>query len=117
MSTASKTKNKAFDFTSASFEDIINQDEKDLNKKISNDQKRQGKMIQMTGKINELHMRIMKSETEFQKSMTDPTKDSVEIGIQIKCDREELAFAVELFGQLFPKNKNQIMLIGSGMKN
>lgn len=110
MSTATK-KAKSFNFANASFEDIINQDDKDLNKQISNDQKRQGKMIQLTGKINELNMRIMKSETEFQKSLTDPTKDSIEMGIQIKCDREELAFAIELFGQLFPKQKNQVLLL------
>ncbi len=112
MSTATKNKTKPFDFGKATFEDIINQDDKDLNKQISNDQKRQGKMIQMTGKISDLNMRIMKAEAEFNKSLTDPTKDTVEIGIQIKCDKEELAFAIELFGQLFPKQKNNVLMIG-----
>ncbi len=110
--TATSKKAKPFDFSKATFEDIISQDDKDLNKQISNDQKRQGKMIQMTGKISDLNMRIMKAEAEFSKSMTDPTKDSVELGIQIKCDREELAFAIELFGQLFPKQKNNVLMIG-----
>lgn len=114
MSTEKTKKAKPFSFAGASFDDIINQDEKELSKKMSNDKKRKGKMIQMTGKINDLHMRISAAETEFEKSLTDPTKDSVELGIQIKCDREELAFAIELFGQLFPKNKGQIALLGSG---
>jgi hypothetical protein len=106
-------KAKMFDFSNATFEDIISQDDKELKNQISKEQKMKGKMIQLTGKVNELNMRIMRSETEFNQSLVDPTKDSVEIGIQIKCDKEELAFAIQLFNQLFPKQKNNLLMINS----
>jgi len=110
MKTTTVKKKKPFTFEGASFEDIIHQDDKSLEKEMSNDKKRNGKLIQLTSKINELNLRIMNAETKFNRSLTDPTLDSVQIGMEIRCDREELNFAMELFAQLFPKAKNTLLL-------
>lgn len=100
------------DITEMSFDEIVTLDEKDLNKKISIEKKRTGKMIQLTSQINALNLRIMNGENKFKESLTRPDIDSIELMMQIRCDREELNAATELFGQLFPKNKNQLMLLG-----
>lgn len=48
-------------------------------------------------------MRIVKAESRFNISLTDPTIDSVDLRVEIKCLKDEKAIATELFNQLFPE--------------
>lgn len=88
-----------------SFDAAFNMDDKDKKRQISYKQKKEGKKVQLMAKINDLNLKIMKCETAFAESLTDPTQDSVELMIKLKCFKEEKELTRNLFNQLFPETK------------
>lgn len=112
MSTTKKTASKKAVATTAvakytsvedmSFEQIMNLDEKELNKQMSFDQKKNGKKSQLQAKVIDLTNRIGKCQTKFKLSLIDPTIDSVEIKVEIDCLEKEREIALSILQQLFP---------------
>lgn len=86
------------------FDTIYNLDEKELNKKVSYDQKKNGKRLQLAHKISGLDSDISKAENRYLMSLTDPTIDSVELKIEIRVLKEEKQVAFEIYNQLFPEH-------------
>ena len=91
-------------FANATFDDVFNMDDKEKSRQITYTQKKEGKRLQLVAKINDLQMRLVKAESRFNVSLTDPTIDSVELRVEIKCLKDEKAIATELFNQLFPES-------------
>ena len=91
-------------FKGASFDDVFNMDDKEKNRSISYNQKKEGKRLQLVSKINQLQMRAIQAESKFNLSLTDPTQDSVDILVEIDCFKKEQKLAVDLHNQLFPEN-------------
>lgn len=91
-------------FANATFDDVFNMDDKEKSRQITYTQKKEGKRLQLVAKINDLQMRLVKAESRFNVSLTDPTIDSVDLRVEIKCLKDEKAIATELFNQLFPES-------------
>jgi len=89
------------------FDTIYNLDEKELHKKVSYDQKKNGKRLQLANKISVLDAEISKTENRYLMSLTDPTVDSVELKIEIRVLKEEKQVAFEIYNQLFPEHAQQ----------
>lgn len=96
---------KPTDIKEMSFADIMQLDEKELNKQISYEQKMVGKKSQLMAKITDLNLKKMKIENRFKTSLTDPTLDSVDLKLELDCIDKEISIAVELLKQLFPDTK------------
>ncbi len=93
------------DVFQGSFDTIYQTDEKERAREISYQQKKEGKKVQLVAKLNDLNLRIMKAETRFNVSLTDPTIDTVQVAIEVKCLKEEHSIAKSIFNQLFPDTK------------
>lgn len=89
--------------STADFETLFNEDDKELDKKIAFQRNKQGKKVQLLAKINNIQMQISDSEIKYRKSLVSPTIDSVDIAINIRALQEELKIAEAVFTQLFPK--------------
>ncbi len=92
-------------FQNATFDDVFNMDDKEKSRQITYIQKKEGKRLQLVAKINDLQMRMVKAESRFNISLTDPTIDSVDVKIEIKCLKDEKIIATDLFNQLFPEHQ------------
>lgn len=88
--------------TSLNFDELFNQDDKEVDKKIKYHNNRKGKEVQLLARINQIQMRISKAQTDYRKSLVDPTKDSIELAIEIKALGEEQKIAEGVYRQLFP---------------
>jgi len=86
-----------------SFDVLFNEKEEDVDKKIKFEQNRKGKQVQLLAKINNLQMLLTKAQTNYRKSLIDPTMDSVDLAIEIKSLTEEEKIANQVYTQLFPK--------------
>lgn len=93
---------KVNDITSMSFDQIMQLDEKELNKQMSYEQKMIGKKSQLMAKITDLTLKKTKAQQRFKTSLVDPTLDSVELKLEIDCFDKEIQVATELMHQLFP---------------
>ena len=91
--------------TESSFDEIYNLDEKELTKKISYDQKKNGKRLQLGAKLSSIEDSITKAQNQYLMSLTDPTVDSVELKVEISVLNAEKAIAIEIYNQLFPEQK------------
>ncbi len=89
--------------TSGSFDEMYNRDEKEVDRENKHHMAKNGKKLQLFARINDLKMRITKGEVALAQSLTDPTKDSVELKIELKCMNEELLIAQGLYVELFPE--------------
>jgi hypothetical protein len=87
---------------SMSFDDIMNLDEKELNKQMSLDQKKLAKKSQLQAKIIDINAKKSKAQHRFNLSLIDPTIDSVEMKIEIDCLNDEAKIAYQILVQLFP---------------
>lgn len=88
--------------TSLSFDALFNEKEEDVDKKIKFEQNRKGKQVQLLAKINNIQMLLTKAQTNYRKSLVDPTMDSVELAIEMKALVEEEKIAMQVYTQLFP---------------
>lgn len=87
------------------FDQLFNQDDKEVDKQIKYHNNKKGKQVQLLAKINSLQMQISKAQTNYRKSLVDPTMDSVDIAISIKTLGEEQKIAESVLQQLFPDVK------------
>lgn len=97
------TKNDVNNMNNLSFDNIFNMDEKELNRKMTYDQKKIGKKSQLQAKIIDLTNKEAKCEQRFKLSLIDPTMDSVDIMIEMDCYKKEREIAVQILRQLFPE--------------
>lgn len=93
------------DSMSQNFDQLFNQDDKEIDKQIKYHNNKKGKQVQLLAKINSLQMQISKAQTNYRKSLVDPTMDSVDIAISIKTLGEEQKIAESVLKQLFPDTK------------
>lgn len=93
------------DSMTQTFDQLFNQDDKEIDKKIKYHNNKKGKQVQLLAKINSIQMRISKAQTNYRKSLVDPTMDSVDIAIEIKTLNEEQKIAESVLKQLFPDTK------------
>lgn len=89
--------------TSMSFDALFNEKEEDVDKKIKFEQNRKGKQVQLLAKINNIQMLLTKAQTNYRKSLVDPTMDSVDLAIEMRSLVEEEKIAMSVYTQLFPK--------------
>jgi hypothetical protein len=92
-------------FLNGSFDDVFNMDEKEKSKQVTFVQKKQGKKLQLMAKINDLSSRLIKAESRFNLSLTDPTIDSVDVAVEMDCLKKERLIAGEIFARLFLDHK------------
>lgn len=92
-------------FSNGSFDDVFNMDEKEKSRQISFMQKKEGKKLQLIAKMNDLQMRLVKAETIFNQSLTDPTIDSVDVMVEMDCLKKEKEIATQIFNRLFPEHQ------------
>lgn len=92
-------------FQGGSFDDVFNMDEKEKSRQISFMQKKEGKKLQLIAKMNDLQMRMVKAETRFNHSLTDPTIDSVDVMVEMDCLKKEKEIATQIFNRLFPEHQ------------
>lgn len=97
---------KKVNFHSASYDDMSEMDEKELNAQADKDANRAAKKMQLVAKINQKQSEITKLTKNLVKSYLDPTQDTVDIKLNIRLCQEELQVAKEIFLQLFPGDKN-----------
>lgn len=95
---------KNIDVKNMSFADIMQLDEKELNKQMTYDQKMIGKRSQLMAKITDLTLKKTKVEQRFKTSLVDPTLDSVELKLEMDCMDKEIQIALGLMQQLFPED-------------
>lgn len=87
------------------FDELFNQDDKEVDKQVKYHTNKKGKQVQLLAKINQIQMRMAKAQTAYRKSLVDPTIDSVELAIEIKTLGEEQKIAESVLIQLFPDTK------------
>lgn len=90
---------------SLDFDELFNQDDKEVDKKIKYHNSRKGKEVQLLARINQIQMSTAKAQTQYRKSLVDPTLDSIEIAIELKALSEEEKIAKAVYKQLFPNSK------------
>jgi hypothetical protein len=86
------------------FDELYNEDAEKVNKQIKYHNNKKGKEVQLLAKINQIQMRTAKAQTDYRKSLVDPTMDSVEIAIELKALSEEQKIAESVYKQLFPNS-------------
>ena len=85
------------------FDAIYNMDEKEVNKQLLYKQNKEGKKLQLMAKYNDTKMKLVRTESKLNASFVDPTADSVDLCITMKCLNEEMDITKNLCIKLFPE--------------
>ncbi len=87
------------------FDNLFDQDEKEVAKQVKYTQCKEGKKMQLVSQINNIRMQLMKREIDYKKSLTDPLVNSIDIRIDIMSLEREMSIAKDIYNQLFPNEK------------
>ncbi len=93
------------DLQKMSFDDIMKLDEKERKKLASQGQEKNSKRLQLISQVGTIKNEISTLETKYIESLTNPSINSIDLKVQIKCKLEEEKIAQEIFMTLFPENE------------
>jgi hypothetical protein len=86
-----------------SFDETLDEFENGGKKKQERDLLKVNKKKQISNKVTSLEAQLDTKKLEFNKSLTEPNMDTIQIGLDIKVLEKELEYAQEVQSALFPK--------------
>lgn len=87
------------------FDELYFRDEEVIKKEVKHKESKEGKRVQLFNDLNQIRLRITKLSNEYRASLVDPTKNSIDLKIDLLSAEKEMEIGKAIYNELFPEEK------------